>query len=670
MADLVVRLLLQNLPQLLEDEFKLLSGVEDKINSLTNELKFIDLFLKSSEGKRNDDCVKTIEKIKSYIVQIYTNKERYGIGEGEFKSEEEGEEQQVTESLRKRRKDVEEEHVVGLVQDSNVVITQLMETDSRLNVVPIIGMGGLGKTTLARKIYNNNKVKELFRCRAWGDVSNDYRPMELLLSLFKCFQSSSSEYNNLNEEELKMMVRECLKGKRYLIVLDDIWKTQVWDDIKGVFPDDKNRSRILITSRIKEVTSYCGTTPPYNLPLLNKEQSWELFSKKVFQGEECPSDLEHLGRSIAESCGGLPLGIVVLAGLVRKKERSEREWSRLKKISWHLTQDKTEVMDILKLSYDNLPRRLKPCFLYFAIYPEDYEIRANKLMELWIAEGFIQPKEIGYPNPPQVEDIAEYYLDELVDRSLVKVVRRRIDGGVKTCQIHDLLRDLCISESKSNGLLEVSTGANMDTLSSPHRLSLHGRAQSYLSFDKFNQSSTRSLFFFTTGKFPHSGHDHVMKNFKLARVLYAEASLFSSLSIGLKMMIHLRYLKVDTDVRDIPASICSLRNLEMLHLTLPLIRGRWSRLPMGMGRCRELSSLTNLRSIKLIGFEHLPLEFPSNIVKITLQSTVIDGNKDIMKTLGRLANLQILKLKYFVGLSDIIIAAGEFPRLRWVLLLG
>ncbi|KAK7295638.1 hypothetical protein RJT34_18549 [Clitoria ternatea] len=622
MADGVVAFLLQNLSRLLEDELKLLSGVEDKINSLCNELKFIDIFLKSSEGKRNDKVVKEvisqirdvaykaedvidtyianvtkhrtrnmlcqlfhfkerfmvlhkvnaeIERIKRSIGDIYKSKDRYGIGQGEFQSEEAA----AADSLRKRRRDVEEDDVVGFVHDSSLVIEQLMDCDSRRKVVSIIGMGGLGKTTLARKIFNNKKVRELFPCRAWGYVSNDYRARELLLSLLKCLLSIA-EYNDLlkkikdegeelSEEELKMMLREWLKGKKYLLVLDDIWKAQVWDEVKSAFPDNKNGSRILITSRINELAHYTGTLSPY-LPFLSKDESWELFSNKVFRGEECPSNLQPLGRSIVETCRGLPLAIVVLAGLVAKKEKSEREWKRIMEVSWRITLDKNEVMDILKLSYDSLPQGLKPCFLYFGIYPEDYEISVRQLIQLWTAEGFIHRQETGIPSTQELEDIADYYLDELVDRSLVQVVSRRSDGGVKTCRIHDLLRDLCLLESKSNKFLEVYTEANIDTLSlsNPRRLSLQCKAQSYISTRKFNRSYTRSLFIFSetmhTYDFP--------KNIKLARVLYSKSigTMNYSLHSAFKTMIHLRYLRIDTGVSHVPASICNLWNLELLDL--------------------------------------------------------------------------------------------------------
>ncbi|CAJ1838740.1 unnamed protein product [Sphenostylis stenocarpa] len=222
MAIVVVEFLLQNLSRLLEDEFTLLSGVEEKIKSLCNELKFIDIFLKRSEGKCNDEVLKEVERfivlhkfnaeiesIRSRIEEIYENRERYGIREGEFQSDEAA----AAESLRRRRRDVEEEDV-----------QLIMESDSRRKVIPIIGMGVLGKTTLARKIYNNN-------------------------------QKTSDGGEELGEEELKKKVAEGLKGKKYLVVLDDIWKTKVWDEVKSAFPDDRTGSRILITSREKEVAT-------------------------------------------------------------------------------------------------------------------------------------------------------------------------------------------------------------------------------------------------------------------------------------------------------------------------------------------------------------------------------------------------------------------------------
>ncbi|KAL2959374.1 hypothetical protein AAZX31_18G263600 [Glycine max] len=551
-----------------------------------------------------------IEKIRSRIDEIFENRDRYGIGEGEFRSEEASAE---AESLLKRRREVEEEDVVGLVHVSSHVIQELMESESRCKVVSIIGMGGLGKTTLARKIYNNNQVQRRFPCLAWVSVSNDYRPKECLLSLLKCSTSSTSEFEKLSEEELKKKVAEWLKGKSYLVVLDDIWETKVWDEVKGAFPDDQTGSRILITSRNKDVAHYAGTASPYDLPILNEDESWELFTKKIFRGEECPSDLEPLGRSIVKICGGLPLAIVVLAGLVAKKEKSQREWSRIKDVSWNLTEDKTGVMDILKLSYNFLPGRLKPCFLYFGIYPEDYEISARQLIQYWIAEGFIQPQKTGIADTTEPEDVADFYLDELVDRSLVQVAKRRSDGGVKTCRIHDLLRDLCISESKSDKFLEVCTNSNIDTVSNtnPRRMSIHCKLDSVVSENAFNKSCTRSIFIF--GRDFRTNIVPVLKNFKLARVLGDDMVQWNwsyTHSSDFKRMIHLRYLRIASE--HLPDCVCSLWNLETLHVRSYVTVSS------------KIWTLKRLRHLYLLG-EEIPIVLPKENRMENLQTLWLDG---------------------------------------------
>ncbi|KAL2329675.1 hypothetical protein Fmac_017256 [Flemingia macrophylla] len=767
MADSVVSLLLENLSRLLNDEIKLLSGVEEKVNSLCNELKFIDIFLKSSEGKRSDEVVKEvvsqirdvaykaedvvdtyvaniakhkrrnmlsklfhfkerfmvshevnaeIDKIKSRIDDIYRNRERYSIGRGEFQSQEVD---AIAESFREKRRDVEEQDIVGLVHDSNVIIQQLKESDLCLKVVSIIGMGGLGKTTLARKIYNNNQVKKLFPCCAWGYLSNDYRPKEFFLSLLKCLRSSTSDCENLSEVDLKKKVADELMEKKYLIVLDDIWKPKVWDDVKGAFPDDKTGSRILITSRINEMTHFTGTTSPYYLPVQNKDESWELFCKKVFRGEQCPSNLESLGRSIVETCKGLPLAIVVLAGLVAKKEKSQREWKRIKDVSWHLT----KVKDILKLSYDNLPPESKPCFLYFGIYPEDFEIRVREVIQLWIAEGFI--KRENQKTSEELEDVGDRYLDDMVDRSLVQVAKRRSDGGVKTCRIHDLLHDLCVSEGRSDKFLEVCTESNINTISciNPRRLSFHCQLPCDMIYVK---PCTRSMFFFLETNIALD-----LKSFELARVLHSATLEYSSQPNNLKLMIHLRYLKMSFD-GNLPASISCLWNLETLyvHYARNICSEIWKlkrlrhlhlhvdgKVPKATGervimenlqtlslyhndkivilklqnvmfpRLRKLTlnyyadevcypskelpglpSLTNLQSLNITSeFAQLtnPNVFPSNLTKLILK-ILFPVDRLFMYTLGALPNLQILKLIEVVPprMSKIYIDSESFLQLQ------
>ncbi|QHO09640.1 uncharacterized protein DS421_14g483080 [Arachis hypogaea] len=383
-----------------------------------------------------------------------------------------------------------EENVVGLEEDFNVIINQLKEEDSARNVVSIVGMGGLGKTTLARKVYNSDEARELFPCRAWATVSKECMPTEVFKELLKCLKVPEADYENAGEEKLKDMVRKRLNGKKYLVVLDDVWEANVWDKLKGPLPDNNNGSMILVTTRNDQMANYTRSKEPHHqLHLLDEDQSWEMFRNKVFGREECPPPLELIGRSIAfESCKGLPLAIKTIAGIVAKKERSEDAWEEIKNLLpyWSVAEDKEgeEMMKILKYSYDDLSEKMKPCFLYLGVFLEDAEILVRDLIQLWMSEDFIKPIQTGR-RLIEPEDIGEQYLKELVDRNLVQVVKRRSDGkGVKACQIHDLIRDLCILVSNDNP--DNSNNARTFTFSRSEG--------SYACSVTCNHSSTCSLF--------------------------------------------------------------------------------------------------------------------------------------------------------------------------------
>ncbi|MED6157780.1 hypothetical protein PIB30_026592 [Stylosanthes scabra] len=696
----VVTFVLANLSRLVDSEVTILSGVKDQIRSLSDELKFMNIFIKSSEGKQHDSVVREVvnqirdvayeaedvvdsyvinvnkqrsrnmlskffhvkdhvmmlhevnaqmQDIKSRIDEIYQNKSKYGIQQGDFQSPTQNKDF-ARDLLLARRRDVEEEEVVGLVHDSNEVISQLERGYSSRRVVCISGMGGLGKTTLARKIYNNKKIKSMFPCCMWGLGSNDFRAQELYMNLLKLLDLPAEEFKDLTDQEkMKRKVRECMSGKKYLLVLDDIWKTQVWDELQEAFPDDNNGSRILITTRVEEISYYTRATFTYRLPFLDQSQSWELFCKKVFCKEKCLHELETLGREMANACKGLPLAIVVLAGIVAKKERSPREWHKIKNhVSWHFDQEGYRtVSDILKLSYDDLPQALRPCFLYLGVYPE----------------GFIQANEVGPSNSPELEDIADMYLDKLVERSLVQVASRRSDGGVKTCRVHDLLRDLCILESRENKFMEVCR--ELDTSKcNPRRMSLqYTRTQIWSSEKGQSHTHTRSLLLFGEWiKDQTKGWSQVRNNFKLARVLDMNRMVLYSSPSGLKTLIHIRYLKVKIDIfrvaNDVLTSVCNLWNLETLYL--------WVDRPEGWGDSfilpAKLWKLKSLRHIYL-KYDKVFLLSPSSFIAGVSVSKMKNGET-------RVENLQTLcNIHLYTRVANIL-NEGMFSNLKKLTLCG
>ncbi|MED6186687.1 hypothetical protein PIB30_069149 [Stylosanthes scabra] len=300
--------------------------------------------------------------------------------------------------------------------------------------------------------------------------------------------------------------------------------------------EDIFKKVILITTRNDQMAYFSRSKEPHhNISLMDEEESWELFCNEVFDnGEECPAELEPIGRSISESCKGLPLAIITTAGIVAKRERLEDAWEEIMDLLpyWCVVEDKDGsegIMKILKFSYDDLPNKMKPCFLYLGAFPEDDEIRVRDLIRLWIAEGFIEPIQTGRSRaPPEPEDIGEQYLKELVDRNLVQLVAsRRSDGkGVKTCRIHDLFQELCISESNNNNA---------------HRLFFPREIESYACSITCNQSCTCSLLVYGDAS---EGWSHDIPEDSRVNVLYFTQWTDCSATIleYLKGLKPLRYL--------------------------------------------------------------------------------------------------------------------------------
>ncbi|KAH0717694.1 hypothetical protein KY285_013725 [Solanum tuberosum] len=409
---------------------------------------------------------KEIESIQTRILEISNRRERYDI-----RHIRDGEESSTThEKLRELRRSsplVANKDAVGLEKHVSSVVSILLKEDKRLRVASIVGMGGVGKTTLAKEVYNQTQIRDKFDTRAWLYVSQDHKPMKIIKEFILQLANPEEDkvkivdtMDKLSKADLYEMLQRRLKDTCYLIVLDDIWTTEAWDLIVMSFPDNDKSSRLLLTSRRKEVAWHADPhATPYKLEVLSEEESWELFLKKVFaEDRECPQDLVDVGKEILEKCDGLPLEITIIGGLLAGKKKQRSEWQRVQRgLSSYLVKPQTYgASTILALSYQDLPPHLKSCFLYLGLLQKGRDIPVKQLMHIWIAHGLIHQK-----GEQTLEDIVEDYLDELIGRNMLQVILVTADDRVKSCRLHDLLRDLLYNEGQgrnvSRGRLSIYT---------------------------------------------------------------------------------------------------------------------------------------------------------------------------------------------------------------------
>ncbi|XP_073121173.1 putative late blight resistance protein homolog R1A-3 [Henckelia pumila] len=453
--------------------------------------------------------------------------------------------------------------VVGFDDDLNSIKERLYEDSAELQIIPIFGMGGIGKTTLATRAYEDSIFSQYFDTRAWITVSQEYQRREILSGLFKSLKNQESDKS---EAELAKLVYQNLLGRRYLIVIDDMWSTEAWDDLKMIFPDDGNGSRILLTTRLLDVASYAGSSdfPIHQMSFIDEDQSWELLQQRVFGQQSCPLQLVEVGKKIAKNCGGLPLTIVVVAGLLLSSGNTamrEEVWENISEnISAREPTIALQCSKILCFSYDRLPLRLKTCFLYIAAFPEDSEIDVSMLIKLWVAEGFLKPND-GFKC---LEDVGERYLDDLVKRSLLLVRKKWPAGILESVGVHDMLREICITKAEEEGFLHrrrvsSKTDSRTEFLEDPYRRRLTFQITKGNQEWEILDSSVRSILIFPKDYYiprlyVESRHMCVLDAPRLGR---------TTVSHIISTFHNLRYFHMSM-CEGFPASISKLANLETL----------------------------------------------------------------------------------------------------------
>ncbi|KAG8372156.1 hypothetical protein BUALT_Bualt12G0037200 [Buddleja alternifolia] len=468
---------------------------------------------------------------------------------------------------------------VGFDDCLTEIMDKLTGQQSKRLIIPIVGMGGIGKTTLARNVYVNPLIVEYFDICAWVTITQDYNVREILLEvLVSSFKHERESLSGMSEEELGENVYKCLCGRRYLIVMDDIWNTEAWDKLKFYFPDNNNGSRLLITTRLSKLAFHLMGSNGFEMKLLDEDKSWILFSQKVFGEEVCPPELEEIGKKIAKCCKGLPLSIAVIGGLLAKSERTRQYWEYIAKNLNPIVnlEDDACCLKILSLSYTDLPIHLKPCFLYMGVFPEDDEIRVSRLIKLWVAEGFLKPI-----SGKSLEVVAGDYFNDLIDRNLILEHKwvRGYSGKTKFCKIHDLLRDLCLREARKEKFFCVPKENSPDSLqcvNTQRRIAVHpstsNEEYSYQLLHGLQSSSiARSVIWDLEGHLPSL-------NCRLLRVLEDHSDYMPCMGpLGndeyfikdILQLVNLRYLTLNVRsnlISEFPSSMCLLWNLQTLIL--------------------------------------------------------------------------------------------------------
>ncbi|XP_058114483.1 putative disease resistance protein At1g50180 [Magnolia sinica] len=520
------------------------------------------------ELKALHDVGSEIQRINNKIHRISESRSTYGIvdiGQGAGKSSADP----ILEERRLASPDFEEADYVGFQKDSDALVKKLTnESEQRRCVVSVVGMGGLGKTTLTKKVYNDPRLKAHFDSCAWISISQEYGVADLLQKILNCYFSKDKlkEVEKMDVNQLRREISKHLEKKRYLIVLDDIWSKEAWNDLKDAFSEMNNGSRVVLTTRKEEVALY-AQSELHKPKLLNDKEDWELFCKKTFADGGCPGDLVGVGKEIVKKCGGLPLAVVVISGLLRTKTKESEEWEKVhQSISWHLVKGEFNISGILSLSYKDLPYYLKPCFLYLGNFPEDYEFHAKKLIQMWAAEGFLEER-----GEETLEEVGEDYLMELIQRSMVQVTERSSSRGIKKCRIHDLLRDLSISEAKEGMFLQVHSriNANAPPASRARRLAIHHNDISkYISLSSSTRR-LRSVLMYAQGyvDLQRKEAKFLFRSCKLLRVLCLDSVIIKKLPREIGELIHLRYLGcTQTYLKSLPSSIGNLPNLQTLFV--------------------------------------------------------------------------------------------------------
>ncbi|KAH0682321.1 hypothetical protein KY289_020073 [Solanum tuberosum] len=540
--------------------------------------------------------------------------------------------------------------VVGRRNESNYIVEVLMleaVVDQHLSVVSIVGIGGLGKTTLAKLVYRDERIVKNFPVRIWLCASQDFDVAKLSRNIVNL--ASGASCDNFNVEQVHASLQDALRGKRFLLIIDDVWSRDrsKWLELRSLLMVGACGSKVVVTTRSDFIASMMGSVVTYNLEELPHEDCLSLFLKWAFrEGQEKSfPNLTKIGEGIVKKCEGVPLAVKTLGSMLYKT-KEEQDWLKVRDDEiWQLKQEGDDILPAPSLSYNQLPYYLKQCFAYCSIFPKGQEIASSMLIQLWLAQGLIHSsnesqelEDVDVHYVKELEDVVVHYVKELCSRSLFEEVEA-YDSFI-SIKMHRLVHDLAVLVAQTDCCV---LKKNTDRITEKVR---HVTLFSYSPLEESipgilcKQKRIRTIFAPSEGfeRYAALLVGQCISRFKYLRVLDLRHSSLETLPDSIGNMKHLRYIDFsgNNNIQMLPTNICKLPNLQTLRIVLCT---KLQKLPRELGNLvslrhlylttkeqnlpeKGLESLALLQSLSIFGCENLVSLF-EGIQKLTKLRTLV-----------------------------------------------
>ncbi|ONK61759.1 uncharacterized protein A4U43_C08F33280 [Asparagus officinalis] len=545
------------------------------------------------------------------------------------------------------------------VAEKEVIVELLRDTScqEKISVIPIVGIPGIGKTTLAKMAFNDNRVTEEFRngLMIWVWVSDGIDVKKIAQDILQSAASqnrvvksywnwlrthlqqilpgrksleptaSQNHVDNPNWDQTKTRLQQILQGKKFLLVLDNVWNDsgKNWDELKHILEEGEHGSKVIVTTRNNKVANIMKTTNPYHLEGLKESSCWSIFAQTAFKGRQNINQfLEEIGWKIAGKSKGVPLAAEALGRLMHQKD--EAEWLSVKNSEiWNLAEE-NEILNTLRMSYKHLPKHAYRCLAYCSVFPRDYEIDRDIIIKLWIAHDFIQPK-----GSKEVEDIGHDTFQHLLDRFFFQPLRKDEEGRTTTFKLHALIYDLARCE------MEISINRHFFSYGSVSDVpkNVYLRTLCLLNCPQRSAPEVQGP---------------IYNKFRLLRALDLSNSAVTFLPDSVGGIMHLRYINLSgTDIESLPAALSGLENLQSLILKRCL---KLRKLPPKM---RKMKSLRHLDVDECESLDHMPNRIGQLQFLQTLPIFIVGKEKGYnMRQLGALNLRGKLDIRYLGNVEN------------------